>query len=183
MRIKMLAAVALTASIFVAGCGQSSKTGSSTANSTTASPSTTTTHASPSASSPATSAVQGRPLTRRQLIARADAICGKTNTKLSTLSIITKKEFARLLPQVAVYYTTETSELGKLVPPPTMAHAWQQILSGFQQYTTYTNTVAGYARANNFTAAAPIIRTAEVMHHNLAAFVKQSGFRRCSRLG
>lgn len=181
-----LAALALAAiSLAASGCGGSSKgkatSAAATATATTTS-ATTGSIATPATLPTTTVAPTGKPLTRAQLIAHADAICARTNLKLSTVSAVDKNEFARVLPQVAIYFSSESSELGKLVPPTGMAHSWSQIFGDIRLYSEYTNTVAKYAQANNFSAAAPLIHDAEELHQKLVILAKHEGFTYCSRL-
>jgi hypothetical protein len=178
-----LAALALvTISLAASGCDGSSK--SKTTSTAAAATTTSTTAATTTATTPSitVTAPTGKPLTRAQLIARADTICAGTNQKLSTISVVDKNEFARVLPQVAIYFSGETNELSKLAPPKSMTQGWTQLLSDFRLYSEYTNTVAKYAQVNNFHSAAPLIHDAEELHQKLVILAKHEGFTHCSRL-
>lgn len=175
-----LAALALAVTTLAAsGCGESSKTGSATTaaaaaatTATTATPPTTTTSVKPAS---------GKSLTRTQLIAKGDAICARAHTKLSAMSASTQKEFARLLPQAAIYDNTESNELSELVPPASMAHDWAQIISSAHLYGEYISRVADYARANNFRSATPLLHASENVQKQLIAVATHDGFKHCSQ--
>jgi hypothetical protein len=172
MLYMQLAALALAlAALAASGCGGSSKTGSTTAAATTPLPQTAT----------AATVAPGQPLTRAQLIATADAICARTNARRQTVSIITRKDFARVVPEVAVYDNTEANELGKLVPPAPMAHEWAQVLGYFQLYGEYVSRMAEYAQANNLKGFSHLYEQAETLHQKLHDVATRAGFKRCPR--
>ncbi|MGA9285379.1 MAG: hypothetical protein WBV85_08045 [Solirubrobacteraceae bacterium] len=164
------------------GCGGSSKSGStSTAASATAATTATTATAPPSHAVATLKLSTGKPLTRAEWIAKGDAICARLKTKLAALTVVNEQEYAHVFPQVAVYDNAEAQELSKLVPPTSKAHDWEQILSTAQHYNEYVNKVAGYAEANDFKEAAPLIETATTIHQQMAAEAKQAGFKHCSQ--
>ena len=170
-----LAVTALAAS----GCGESSKTTSNSSATTTATASTT--GASGPTTPPATSVkvATGAPLSRARFIAAADAICAQTNTKLAAVTVITSKEFARQLPEVVIYDTTEISELSKLVPPPALAHDWETILTDFHGFTEDSNLVAQKLKAKDPKTVAPTVTAAQNLHRSLDAIAARDGFRHC----
>ncbi len=178
-------ALALAATMLVAsGCGGSSKTDSTAtvANTTSAVTTTTTTStATPTHTVTAVKVATGKPLTHAQLIAAGDAICAQANTKRRAVVIITPKDLARNLPQIAIYDNTETNELGELVPPASMAHQWAQILADFQAVGEYVSTMAQDSQANNLTSVRTLYPKGEASHQKLIAIAKQAGFKRCSR--
>jgi hypothetical protein len=178
-------ALALAAIMLVAsGCGGSSKTDSTAKVANTTSTATTATTASTTAPTHTVTAVKvatGKPLTHAQLIAAGDAICAQANTKRRAVVVITPKDLARNLPQIAIYDNTETNELGELVPPASMAHQWAQILADFQAVGEYVSNMSQYAQANNLTSVHAFYVKAEASHEKAIVIAKQAGFKRCSR--
>ena len=174
-----LAATALAAS----GCGGSSKSTSSSSAATTTTETTASTTAASVPTPPPTTSVKvatGTPLSRVRFIAAADAICAKTNTKLSAVTVITGKEFARELPQVVIYDATELEELSKLVPPASLAHDWGTILDDFHMYTEDSGMVARDLQTNNRRAIAPTVTAAQNLHRALDAIAARDGMRHCN---
>jgi hypothetical protein len=172
-----LGALALAATALVAsGCGGSSKSG--TTHTVVATAATTTANSStvPTAGE---KVAAGKPLTRAELVARANAICGSTHTKLSAISVKTGEQFTRVLPQIAIYDSVEFKELRKLTPPASMAHEWARIVGGVHLYSEYVNRIANYAQANNSTSAAPLFRAANALHRQLVALAAHNGIRHC----
>jgi hypothetical protein len=169
MLFAQLAALALAViSLVASGCGGSSKTGS-----------TATAAALPPIPAAATT---GKPLTKTELIATADAICAHTNHKLSGLTIVDKNEFARLIPEVAVYFASEAEELNKLVATGAIKPSWATMLKDFYRYGEDVGQVARYDQAKNFKASVPILQTAEALHQELEVLAKHEGFTNCARL-
>jgi hypothetical protein len=164
--------------LVVAGCGGSSKSGSTTTVAST--PTTTAATATPPPNAPPAKVATGKPLARAQLIVAADAICARTNKKLSSFTVVTQHEFARELPQAVAYETSEVNELGKLVPPASLAHTWAQILGDFQLYNEDISRVTQYAQANKIRTAAPIIESSNVLHQKLNILAARTGFKHCS---
>jgi hypothetical protein len=190
LHMQLAALVLAATTIAASGCGESSKSTSTATQASSTGASAATTAATPTTATstvalPAPTApikvATGTPLARAQFIAAADAICARTNTKLAADVIVTKKEFGRVLPQVAIYDRTETNELSKLVPPAAMAHIWAHMLKDFQSYGEYTSTVARYAQANNFSAASPIINQADDVRRTLSVIAIGQGFKHCSK--
>jgi hypothetical protein len=179
MLLIQLAILALATTLFAAsGCGGSSKTDSAT---TATSVAATTTSGSP-APTTTVKVTPGKPLTHAKLVDAADAICARTNQKLSTLSVVDKNEFARVIPQVALYSSAESEELSKLVASAEMKRDWEKIVKYFYRYSEYTAQVARYDQANNFKASVPLIHAAETLHRELVALTLKDGFKHCSRL-
>jgi hypothetical protein len=171
-------AVAMTL-VTLSACGSTSKTSSNTA-----APSATTASSDQPVSAPASSEEiridTGKPLSRSAWIAKADAICLRTNIKLSSTTARTQQDFARLLPQAAAYERAEATELSKLVPPPSMARDWQQIVIGIQKFGEFSARAGEYARVNNFSAALPIATAGNNAQREFVAIAKQDGFKVCS---
>src|SRR5580693_5178516 len=107
----------MVVTLSVAGCGGSSK------------PSPKPTQAAQTqAAPPPTQSTTGRPLTREQLIAQADAICYKVNVKLASTVITSQRDLAQQLPVLAATERNAAAALSKLVPPASMAADWKVIL-------------------------------------------------------
>jgi hypothetical protein len=170
-----LAAIALSA----AGCGESSHSRSATAASTSA-PATTATVATPPPG--AIKLASGRPLTRAEWIAKGEAICTRTNTKVSATTVPSEREYPRVLPQLAVYEWTEARELSKLVPPRPKTHDWAQIVSNLQLDGNYLSSLTNYFQAKNRRAAYSLLVTAERLHERLGAIARHDGFNECTHI-
>jgi hypothetical protein len=180
MLYSLIATLAVASTLVaLSACGSTTKTSSNTAASSAA-----TTSASNTVSTPVSSEEiridSGKPLSRAAWIAKADAVCLRTNIKLSSTTAKTQHDFARLLPQAAAYERAEATELSKLVPPPSMARDWQQIIIGIQKFGEFSARAGEYARVNNFSAALPIATAGNNAQREFTAIAKQDGFKVCS---
>jgi hypothetical protein len=126
-----------------------------------------------------------KPLTRMQLIAKADSICKRVNDQLksSNNTIKSKNDIARIVPRIAAFEQTALAELSKLVPPAAMANDWKTIIAGAQTLADNTAKLGEYAKANNIKAAKGLIAKSENVQHQMLATAKRDGFKDCSETG
>jgi hypothetical protein len=71
----------------------------------------------------------GKPLTHRQWVGKAEAICGHFGRELKSLKIKGWAELPRVLPQETAYLRDEVAQLAKLTPPAANKDDWQQIVN------------------------------------------------------
>ena len=169
-----IAALALaTATLAASGCGGSTKTASSgTQPSGTSQP-----------SGGAEPAAQTKPLARAELIAQADAICHRVIVKLEASKLKSVQDYARVFPPLAVYERAAFIELGKLVPPASMASTWEQIVAYTTQLANSTAQAGEDAVTNKLKAAVPAEAMFEHAQKNLAVVASHAGFKDCSQIG
>jgi hypothetical protein len=122
----------------------------------------------------------GRPLARTAWISRGDAICTRIHAKLSSTTVKSAEDSARLLPQAAAYDHLEATELSQLVPPVGKETDWQTIVNGIQKISELAMRSAEYAQTKNYQAAEPIAVQANAVQHRYAAIAKRDGFKECS---
>jgi hypothetical protein len=178
-----LAAVALAATALTAsGCG-SSKAGTAKrpTNASTTAESSTAPASTPQLTTSGIPLASGKPLSRSAWIAKAENICARSNTKASTISITRFNEYATALPQIALYTRKEARELSRLVPPPSKAHDWTQIVDGLWMDAQYVDDAAEAFRHNATNAAvAPAVTRANSLHEQLNQIAKRDGFNECA---
>jgi hypothetical protein len=177
---------ALVATILaLSGCG-SSKTESSSTTATAATTTTqpTSTQTTATGTTPTTGTaikVQGgKPLSQAAFVARGDAICRSTNSKLNSTTVKAKQDFARLLPQAAAYELVEAQELSRLAPPPSMAADWNKIVASTQALSKDTAKAGAAAQAGNLKAALPFISATAATQKQIIVLAKRDGFKVCS---
>jgi hypothetical protein len=178
-----LAALALAAAaVFASGCGSSKSESTTTVSATTPSTAATTTTAAAAVPPVSTKAVKistGTPLTHARWVAEGDAICASTDAKLASLGAHTESELASELPQAAVYYTVESEELAKLVPPKSMAHDWAQIVDNLHLFSVYTDQAAQYIKTAH-KVESPALAKAVQTQKKVLITARHDGFKRCS---
>jgi hypothetical protein len=171
----LIAALAALTTLSVIGCGSSDR--ARTIASTTQA---TETRSTKFASGQEITVSAGKPLQRAIWIRRGDAICGRVNAKLSSTTVKTPQDLARLLPQAAAYDRAEAIELSRLVPPPSMRADWQQVVTGLQKFGEFSAKAAAYIEANNSNGSVPAIATANRIQSQLVSIAKRDGFKVCS---
>lgn len=177
MQHTRLAALALAAAILtVSGCGGSSKTSSTTTAASTTAPATTASTTTATSTKTAT----GPPLTRIELIAKAEPICARANAELNSTTIKSRAELARALPQAAAYDQVEATELSNLVPPASMASDWKQIIAGLQTFGDDTDKAGEDLESGSSEAAGSVYAAAKKGHEQLVAIAKRDGFKQCA---
>jgi hypothetical protein len=122
-----------------------------------------------------------KPLSRAQLIARADAICGKINAKRAEFKIRTRRDYATVYQQFASYAQGQIAELSKITPPASMASGWRQILADAQSYVGGIAKISGYIRSNNDHAARALDVPVFNAQEQMATIAKHNGFKDCAR--
>lgn len=181
-----LAALALAATTLAAsGCGGSSKTTStdSPAAATTAAQSTTSAQITPAVTTAEVIKVQaGTPLSRTVWIAKGDAICARTNTKLSVGTAHTTQQLAQDLPRAASYDHTEAMELSKIVPPADKASDWQQVITGFQKFGELTAQAGEELKNSTFSASSAVLIKATAVQRQATIIAMRDGFKQCSQV-
>jgi hypothetical protein len=165
----MLAAIALAAS----GCDGSSKSPATTPVATT--PQTATT-----SSTQVSTTETAKPLTRAQLLAQANAICGRAKAQLSSTVVKSQQEYARALPQAAAYERAAVSELTKLVPPASVASDFQQVLAALQQFSANTANLSDYAQTSEIIAGNALYRNAIQAQEQLHVIAGRTIFKACA---
>ncbi len=160
-----VATLAAAIALAVAGCGSAKTQSQSTATATTTA---------------AVTIATGTPLTRAQLLAKADVICERANTKLKTMSARTIPAYVRLLPQMALYYNSEAESLSALVPPASMEPAWKQIVNDVHLYGEYEISTARYAKEKQEKLATHEYKNSVATATQWIATAKTAGFTACA---
>lgn len=124
-----------------------------------------------------------KPLTRAQLIAKADAICRRVNARLSSANntIKTQQDIARVAPKLSAFEQAALAEMSKLVPPAALAEDWKVIVTGAQTLADNTAKLGEYAGSNNLKAARTLIATSQKVQQRMLATAKRDGFKDCSQ--
>jgi hypothetical protein len=122
-----------------------------------------------------------KPLTRAQLIAKGDAICRRINRKLASTNIKSEQDIARVAPKLASYEQEALADLGRLVPPASMADDWKVIVAGAQTLADNVAKLGEYAKANNLKAGRALIVSSEKVQRELQTTAKRDGFKDCSQ--
>jgi len=156
-----LATIMLTAS----GCGESAKSSSHSAL----------------AGSSQLEAQTKRPLNRAQLIAQADAICERVNTERDSMTIRTRADYARILPQIATYEQTALAEMIKFSPPKSMEEDWKQILNEIRTIAESTAKAGESFQSHHINPPTSLLTSAAAAGQRLSLVAHRDGFKACAQ--
>jgi hypothetical protein len=180
--------------VAIAGCGSSSSKGTSTtttSSTTTASDTakevTASTPASTSASTPTSigGSGSGKSLSVAQLITRADAVCKQLSAELDLPSngAHTELQMVTVVPRRAELQQAALTELGKLVPPASIAHDWDEILAVRRALIAESGKIAGYAAEKNKQAVQGVLASSVGNVHRMTIVSHRIGFKYCGEVG
>jgi hypothetical protein len=124
--------------------------------------------------------VSSKPLSRSELIAQGDAICYRLNAKRATLTISRPQDYERIVPPLAAYELAAAAEMGRLMPPTSMAHDWSEMVSGARTIAQATGRFRTYAEANKGKLAHTIDLVLGRGIDELVHAAKRAGFKECS---
>lgn len=122
-----------------------------------------------------------KPLTRAQLLHRADTICHRLSKKLSSTTIKTEQDFVRVLPKLAGYEQEGLAELSKLIPPARMAEDWKMIVAGAQTLADDVAKLGEDVKAKDRKAARAVLSEVGKVQQRTGAIAKRDGFKDCSQ--
>lgn len=122
-----------------------------------------------------------KPLTRAELIAKADVICKQVNDKLKSQTINSRQELVHAVTRIASTEQAALAELSKLVPPAGLADDWKTIIAGAQTLADNTAKLGEYAKANRLNAAKSLIASSQKVQQQMLAIAKRDGFKYCSQ--
>lgn len=115
-----------------------------------------------------------KPLTRAELIAKADAICRRVTHQVDWLKV-TKQSLSGSVHRLAALEEQAAGELSKLIPPPSMAEAWHFIVNGFRLTGPQFEQIARAAREVVGSYAIPLSNA----QHERALRAKLEGITGC----
>lgn len=123
-----------------------------------------------------------KPLTRAQLLYRADAICRKLSKQFSSTSIKSEKELVRVLPKLAGYEQEGLAKLSKLIPPASMASDWKTIMADAQTLADKVGKLTEYVKSKDFKDGRSVIAEIDRVQQRTTVIAKRDGFKDCTQI-
>ncbi|HEX5309928.1 MAG TPA: hypothetical protein VFW38_12715 [Solirubrobacteraceae bacterium] len=127
-----------------------------------------------------------KPLTRAQLVEKANSICRRVATKIEATSkgekTNTAQQLARLAGKLAGFEQSALGELSKLTPPAALETDWKRFLGGAQSLAEDTATLSETVTAKDKAAANRAVTSAETTQKQMAAIAKRNGIKDCERV-
>lgn len=121
-------------------------------------------------------------LTRAELIAKADAICGRVNQRRELVTIKKPQDFLTLLPAFATYERAAYAEFDKLTPPAALAGGWRELVLQAQTIARDTSTVGVYAKAGRIGAARALLEALNPSQKRMDAIARRDGMGECAEV-
>jgi hypothetical protein len=167
----------LAVAIATAGCGGGSGTTASSQNSPASN--------SPASSSVTSTAPHPPSVASEHLIASADQICQRLNTKLAASKPARQSiaELARVTPEHEALEQKAITELSKLTPPAAIALAWRKLVADRRTLANELLKLALDAQLKDVAGIRTLGVSKERAHKELLAVAKSAGFKACSRVG
>ncbi|MGO9762069.1 MAG: hypothetical protein ACLP1Q_12510 [Solirubrobacteraceae bacterium] len=133
---------------------------------------------------------------RARLVAQADPICKQVNAKrtaadaaMDNATALTGpqgskvlKYIARTASSLAAYELQAVDRLRALKAPASMAHEWQEMLTGLQQLANDTAQLGIYSASKNVKAGEKLLASSRQIRLRLIAIAARNGFAHCGRL-
>lgn len=124
----------------------------------------------------------GKVLTRTELTAKAEEICGRIRARISRPHGGAERDIARVAPGLARYERARLAELAKLRPPASLASDWAQVLRGVESLATDAASLGVYAKAHQLAtpAGGALIRATGEHGIHESAVARRDGFKTCA---
>lgn len=126
-----------------------------------------------------------KPLTRAQLIAKADAICKRVTTRLQASGANhanTPAQLERLAKSLATYEQSAFDELGALVPPAALEADWKRFVAGAQTLAESTTKLSQDLATKARAKIQALITSAEATQKQMVAIAKRDGMKACEQV-
>jgi hypothetical protein len=125
-----------------------------------------------------------KPLTRAQLLTKADATCRRINNKLSAgNSAKTPQQISHAASELVSYEQKGLAELSKLIPPASMASDWKAIIAGAQTLADDTVKIVERVKVEkDLKGAHALLAETSRVQERTVAIAKRDGFTDCSQL-
>jgi hypothetical protein len=124
-----------------------------------------------------------QPLTRAQLVSRADAICTEVHTKMKTAgSASSPKQFVHLARKLAGFQQQELEQMQKLTPPASLASDWKKILESAEEITEHVGTLSTDVETKKDKQASEALKQISAIQQRVAVVVRRDGLTSCDEL-
>ncbi len=124
-----------------------------------------------------------KPLTRAQMTARADAICGRVRAKLSSVGTLQAgPQIARVTRRLSGFEQGALADLSALVPPAALEADWKRFLAGAESLAEATVKLGEYAAEKKSNSIAPLLASAEATERQMTAIARRDGFTACANV-
>jgi len=124
-------------------------------------------------------------LSSAQLIARADAICTRSNEGIAAIAPKSgsRQEIKRVVPRHVALERAAIGELERLVPPASLAEGWNSMLGYRRTLAAELDRLLLAAERGDKSSARGLTVSKRHVHTELKAVADKVGFRACGTVG
>lgn len=125
-----------------------------------------------------------QPLTRKQLVAKANAVCSTLHKKMKEVGPANSPgELAHVAEKLAGYEQQQIEAMRKLTPPKQLASDWKQMIEGAEELSESIATLSSALQAKKKKQAEEALKQTATVEKRVTAIAKRDGFTACSELG
>lgn len=125
-----------------------------------------------------------QPLTRAQLVSKADRICAQVHHKVHAIGpASTPQQLSRLAHKLAGFEQQQIESMRKLKPPASLASDWKQMVEGAQEIAEGTATLSTDIQLKKEKQVGEALKQIGKVEQRLAPVVAKDGFTSCKELG
>jgi hypothetical protein len=119
------------------------------------------------------------------MVLQAETICEHMNAQFARTRPPNAglHEILRLVPARIVVERRTITELGRLTPPPSLAHTWAVLLNDRKALVRELELLIGYARRDDLSAITTLGKKKEQTHKALLVSASSAGFIACAKVG
>jgi hypothetical protein len=123
------------------------------------------------------------PLTRAQLVSRANALCTQLHNKMKQVGPAkTTQDLAHLAHKLAGFEQQQLEAMHKLTPPASLASDWKQMLQGAEDIAEAAGTLSTDVQLKKDKAAGEALKQAGKVQQHIKPITERDGFTSCKEL-
>jgi hypothetical protein len=123
------------------------------------------------------------PLTRAQLVSRANALCTQLHNKMQQVGPAkTKQDLARIARKLASFEQQQLEAMHNLTPPASMASDWKQMIEGAEEIAATASTLSTEVQLKKNKAAGEALKQLGKVEQHMKPIVERDGFTSCKEL-
>lgn len=125
-----------------------------------------------------------KPLTKMQLVSRANALCRDVQTKMKTVGPAKNVQgLASIAKKLAGFEQQQIESMRKLKAPSSMTSDWKQMIEGVEEVAEDAGTLSTDVQLKKDKAAGEALKQVGAVEKRLAPIVRRDGFTDCKELG
>lgn len=125
-----------------------------------------------------------QPLTRKQLVSKADAVCSRLHRKMKSVGPANSPgQLSHVAEKLAGYEQQQIEAMRKLIPPKHLASDWKQMIEGAEEISENVATLSSALQAKKKHEAQEALKQTGEVEKRVTTIAKRDGFTACSEVG